>query len=211
MLVSRKNFLNRLKEVDYLKFGNIKADWPAVIQECEQAVKENPAYWCSLVVDLPDSWDKLGDQYYEELNKHREHGYRPDNTRSWETTSCQPQLQMAWEQPVMDKLPLYYPISRPTLQEPGNIMPWHEDKFFYFRRKYPEFAEYIVRFIVFQKDWDVGQIIQAGNSIISHWQAGDAIVWYPSRMHLSCNAGVSGKWTQNITGILKEEFDFAES
>jgi hypothetical protein len=85
-------------------------------------------------------------------------------------------------------------------------MPWHIDNFHFWKRNYPT-SEHIIRFIVFQEDWKHGQIIQAGSSIISHWQAGDAVTWHPTRWHLSTNAGVENKWTTAVTGILLEEFE----
>ena len=62
----------------------------------------------------------------------------------------------------------------------------------------------IIRFVVFMKDWDIGHVLQSENSIISHWKAGDTIVWHPGKFHLSANIGISSKWTFNITGILKD-------
>lgn len=210
MLVSRKNFLEYLKSVDFVWFGNINLDWKSIQQECNQAVNDHPQYWCSLVVDKDDedSWDNIGDEYYAELSNIRRLGYTKDNTRSWETTAARPPLIMDWEKALVEKLPLDYAICRPTLQMPGNIMPWHEDKFFYFRRQYPDMSDWVARFIVFQNDWTQGQIIQAGNSICSHWRAGDVIVWHPNRWHLSANAGIQGKWSCNVTGILHKEIDF---
>lgn len=207
VFVSRKKFLEDLETVDYIKFGNLQADWPAVVNTCEAAVEANPTHWCSLVIDKTtfDSWDNLGDEYIESMRQHREWGYTPENTRSWETTSTKPQVVMPWEQAMTDQLPLQSgATSRPTLQKPGNIMPWHMDRFFYFRRNHPE-GEHVIRFLYFMKDWEAGHMLQAGNSILSHWSAGDVIVWHPNRWHLSLNAGFTDKWTTNVTGILNEE------
>lgn len=209
MFVSRKNFLDHLKTVDYVKFTNIPADWNAVIQESEQSVTDNPDYWCSLVVEPNefDSWDSIGDDYLVELNKFKQWGYTSTNTRSWETTAVKPKINLSWENAVYSHIPVSDGIGRPTKQQPGNIMPWHQDKFFFFKRNHPQ-AEWVARFIIFMKDWDLGQMLQAGNSIVSHWRAGDVIVWYPDRWHLSVNAGISSKWTTNVTGILHDEFDW---
>jgi len=207
VFVSRKSFLEHLETVDYLKFGNISADWSEIVRQSDAAVEANPNYWCSLVIDKTtfDSWDSIGDEYIESMRQHREWGYTPENTRSWETTSTKPQLVMPWEQAITDQLPLQVgAIGRPTLQKPGNIMPWHQDKFFYFRRNHPQ-SQFAIRFLCFMKDWAAGHVLQAGNSIISHWSAGDVIVWHPDRWHLSLNAGFVDKWTTNITGILNEE------
>jgi hypothetical protein len=205
--VSRKKFLDLLYSVDYLKVGNICVDWDIINQECNKNVEKYPEYWCSLVDDKNfEVWDENGKNYLKSLANFEKWGYTSHNTKSWETTSIKPKLNMNWENKIISKLPLYESVSRPTLQKPGNIMPWHQDNFAYFKHEYSNLYEYVVRFIVFQADWDLGHFIQSGNSIISHWKAGDVIVWYPDRWHLSANIGISDKWTQNVTGILKEEF-----
>jgi hypothetical protein len=205
--LSRTSFLTDLKSRDYLKFGNIAADWPTIVDECEAAVKEFPQYWSSLVVDPTTfAWDKIGEEYAAELEKNRTWGYTPENTRSWTTLATKPQLTMEWEEGIANQLPLTNWISRPTMQTPGNVMPWHCDNFYYFKRNYPN-QEFVIRFVIFMQDWQIGHVLQAGDSIISHWKAGDVIVWHPERMHLSANIGYNNKWTINTTGILKEEYE----
>jgi hypothetical protein len=206
-LVSRKNFLKLLEGVDYFYFGNISVDWNSINIECREKVNKYPEYWCSLVPDETfETWDQNGKDYVKSLSNFSKWGYTSHNTRSWETTSIKPKLEMEWEKEVIQKLPLYESVSRPTLQKPGNIMPWHEDKFFYFKHEYPDVYEYVVRFIVFHEDWKTGHYIQAGDTLVERWKQGDVIVWYPRRWHLSSNVGIEDKWTTNITGILKEEF-----
>ena len=204
MFVSRTTYLNDIKSKDYVWCGNIKADWQTIQQECKQTVQNHPECWQTLVGER-ESWDSLGDDLYKELEKHKESGYSSHNTRHWETTTIQPKLEMSWEKEIMDQLPLINPTSRPTLQPPGNIMPWHQDKFFYFKRNNPGQDEFVVRYVVFQTDWQNGHLLQAGNSFISHWKTGDILLWYPDRWHLSANVGTEDKWTFNVTGILKEE------
>ena len=65
--------------------------------------------------------------------------------------------------------------------------------------------DYTIRFIVFHNDWEIGHIIQAGDSYIPHWKQGDVITWFPRRWHLAANIGMLDKWTTNITGVLREE------
>ena len=204
MSVSRTTYLNSIKDKDYSWIGNIKADWSAIQQECKQTVQDHPECWQTLV-GKRDSWDKMGEGLNKELEKHKESGYNPQNTRHWETTTIQPKVEMSWEKEIMDQLPLINPTSRPTLQPPGNIMPWHQDRFFYFKRNNPGQEEFVVRYILFQTDWHNGHLLQAGNSFISHWKAGDFLLWYPDRWHLSANVGTEDKWTFNVTGILQEE------
>ena len=207
MSVSRTRLLEILDSKDYVHFGCLnRLDWGSIQQTCESAVIEHPEYWCSLVDDV-DSWDQIGDEYVASMKHFKCWGYTSQNTQSWETTAVQPQLHMDWEQAVIDSLPLTNAISRPTLQKPGNIMPWHDDKFYNFKRSYPEHADFIVRFLVFINDWTPGQFLQAGNSVIMNWQAGDTVLWAPHRMHLAVNAGYANKWTTNVTGILDENIE----
>ena len=207
MSLSRTNFLNNLKTVDYIKFGNISADWNSIVEHSESVVKQHPEYWNSSVTDEFNSWDNTGNKYHASLTQQHEWGYCKENTRSWTTTSLKEQLHMPWEEEVSTQLPLDNWISRPTMQPPGQVMPWHLDHFFYFKRKYPD-NEYVVRFVIFMRDWQSGHVLQAGDSIISHWSAGDVILWHPERMHLSANIGYNNKWTINTTGILKENFKY---
>ena len=210
--VSRKNFLNLLNEVDYYKFGNISTDWESINFECERYVNEYPDYWCSLILDESfEIWDNNGKEYVESIEHLEKWGYTSENTRSWETTSRYPVLEMSWEKSIYNHFPLDHIVSRPTLQKPGNIMPYHVDKFFYFSHKYPDLKDYVVRFIIFHNDWSPGHLLQAGDTIISHWNRGDVIVWHPQRFHISCNVGFSDKWTTNITGILKEYIEINET
>jgi hypothetical protein len=209
VFVSRKSFLNHLNNVDYVRFSQIKRDWQAIREENESAAKQFPQYCQPMVMPESEyeSWDELGNEYYETTRGLKDWGYLTENTRTWETTAAKPQLQLSWEQSLIDELPLEHAVSKGTMQTPGNIMPWHQDKFFTFRRQFPD-NPYIIRFLIFLEDWKIGHVLQAGDSIISHWSAGDVITWLPTRYHLSANIGIENKWTVNITGVLKEEFNW---
>lgn len=207
MFVSRTNFLKHLETVDYVKFTRLNFDWDAILVENETAAREFPQYCQPMVIDQEQyqSWDSLGNDYYDTIRGLRDWGYLPENTRTWETTAAKPQMILSWEQDVMRQLPLQHAVSKGTMQTPGNIMPWHQDKFFTFRRQYPD-NPYVIRFIMFLQDWKLGHVLQAGDSIISHWRAGDVLTWHPDRFHLSANIGIENKWTVNVTGVLEDSF-----
>lgn len=209
MLVSRKSFLDTLDHYDYVKFTQLKLNWDHIRQENEAAAKEFPQYCQPMVIedDKFESWDSIGDEYFQSLQGIKKWGYLSENTRTWETTAAKPQIILSWEQSVMDALPLDSAVSKGTMQTPGNIMPWHQDYFITFRRKFPD-NPYVIRFIVFLEDWKTGHMLQAGNSVITHWCAGDAITWRPDRWHLSANCGIENKWTVNVTGVLQENFNW---
>jgi hypothetical protein len=204
--VSRKKLLEILSKKDYILFKQIDLDWSNIVSHCEDNVVAYPEYWQSLVDD-ERPWDFQGNKYYNSMSDYKEWGYTKDNTRSWETTSLQNKFDMEWENQLKQSLPLSNSISRPTLQQPGNIMPWHQDQFFYFNRQYPTQTEYIARFLVFMNDGGPGQMLQVGNSVVYNWKAGDTILWHPSTMHVAINAGYYNKWTTNVTGILDEQIE----
>lgn len=207
MLLSRTKFLEYLLDKDYILIRNISLDWTAATAECEQAVKEFPQYWTSLIPEQVEAWDSYGEEYRNSLQNCLAWGYNTHNTRSWETTAHRPKLEMSWEAQCIAALPIEQGIARATCQPPGNTMPWHVDNFIYWKRN-KELSEFVIRFIVFQEDWKIGQTIQAGNTMISHWREGDAITWHPSRWHLSFNGGTANKWTTAVTGILIENIEF---
>jgi hypothetical protein len=208
--VSRKNLIEYLKTVDYVRFSHIKDDWKSIIQECEQCAVDHPDYCWSLVLDETfEEWDSSMSQEMKKVYSYNKaYGYTSANTVSWKTTCKQPQLHMSWEQRILDQLPLIHPVSTPTLQRTGDLMPWHKDRYYYFKQNYPSDQEYVIRFLLFPQNWQIGHFLQVGNSILSHWMAGDVVVWHPDRMHLSVNVGMNNKWTCNITGILTEEIPF---
>lgn len=204
--VLRMNLLASLENKDYIFFRNIDLNWDEAVSQCEDAVKRNPEYWSALVEDDGniEVWDEVGKTYIKSLSQNKLWGYNKHNTKVWETTAKPKKIEMSWEGKLAELLPLECPISRPTLQSPGNVMPWHRDNFHFYKRQHSDNSEPVVRFIVFMKDWDVGHVLQAGNSIIANWRAGDVILWHPDRFHLSANIGISNKWTTNITGKLQE-------
>ena len=202
--LSRKNFLNLLADRDYVLFKNIELDWQQATTECESLVIKHPEYWTSLIPDQVEAWDELGKTYQSSLHNSLTWGYNQHNTKSWETTARLPKLVLSWEQQCIKQLPISQGIARPTCQPPGNSMPWHVDSFILWKRD-NLFSEFVIRFIIFHEDWKKGQILQAGDSPITNWKAGDAVTWHPDRWHLSGNSGIENKWTTAVTGILQEE------
>jgi hypothetical protein len=209
-MISRDKFIRYLETVDYLYVGNISADWNTILDECYALVDKSPTYWNSVCAEGLKDWGGVqgAEKWTVTTDGAAAVGYTSQNTKSWGTTHDKPQLHMEWEKIVKDWLPLEHAISRPSLQKPGNVLPWHRDYFVMFKKHYPEESEYVIRFIVFMKDWEPGHMFNAGDSIFSNWKAGDAIVYHPTRYHIGANAGMTDKWTQNVTGVLKEQINF---
>jgi hypothetical protein len=89
-------------------------------------------------------------------------------------------------------------------QSPGQCLPWHFDTF----KRQADLRglkgtdrKQLKRYLVFLEDWDWGHMVQVGNSVLTHWLAGDVYTWDFGRYHLSCNAGLRPKYTMHITGM----------
>lgn len=206
--VSAEQFLNNLKAVDYIKFKNISLNWSEVVTECESIQQAHPEFMGATVWDNDkfEPWDKQGKDLAEQFESYRQYGYTQHSTRAWKSTFKQPKLELSWEGNLEKHLPFEQCISTATMQPPGVIMPWHKDGYVYFRRLTKDQNKQYIRFLVFLKDWEVGHLLQIGNSMLTHWSAGDTVVWHPDVYHLAANCGLTNKWTCNITGILKDNF-----
>lgn len=210
--VSRQDFLDYLSTVDYVKLKSIDDDWTEILSECEAVAKAHPDYAQPLVQDNHDfdAWSAHGLELKNSLDLNKQWGYLPSNTIIWKTT-CQPsKLYMSWEHRVAQELPFELGcVVTPTLLKPGNIMPWHVDAFYYFKDQCSHALQpYVARSLVFIKDWETGHYLQAGDSVIHHWKAGEVLIWHPDRHHVVANVGCTDRWTCNVTGVLQATIDF---
>jgi hypothetical protein len=151
---------------------------------------------------VSDDLLKINKELYEKQQLYSNYGYTEHNTKLWKTTNIDPKLTFAWESSICDQLPLDKAIATLTRQDPGQVLPWHRDAFYYLRNTNKDDARPIWRFLVFMEDWKIGHLVQTENSIYTNWKAGDTIIWQPETFHLSANAGLAPKWTCNITGFL---------
>ena len=203
MLTHRHDYIKTLEKQDFTWVGNIKADWPVIDSACEDDAGKHQKFWGHSSI----GHNSYGNSTKEKLDNLKKLGYNPYNTRHW-IKSEKDHTDVKWEKEIADKLPLQLYTTNLILQPPGNIIPCHKDYFKDFKKKYPSESYYIIRYIIFTKDWQTGHLLQAGNSFITHWKAGDVITWYPDRLHLSANVGSENKWTFNVTGILKEQVEY---
>ena len=93
------------------------------------------------------------------------------------------------------------------LQPPGNSVPIHRDTFFQIKKRFPDDARLKVRANIYLEPWKIGHFLQYEidkewhNS--THWSAGDGFIWDHNHLHLSSNAGLSNKYTLQVSGFLK--------
>lgn len=85
---------------------------------------------------------------------------------------------------------------------PGCQLIWHFDTFATFV-KYNHVSEDDIKFVyrtaVMLRDWDRGQVFQIGNTVYSHWHAGDSFTWGSYQWHGLCNFGFSDIVLAQIT------------
>lgn len=177
----------------------VKLDWNEIASDIEK-YKNNTEYLTS-ILSVTDYNKTFVDSMTEDTQSYRIFGYTEHNTKIWKSTSKEPKLDFYWEDELCKQLPLDNAIATLTRQDPGQCLPWHQDKFHYLRKLYPNDTRPIVRALVFMQDWKVGHIVQVENSI-AQWQQGDVWIWKPGTMHLSANVGLEPKWTCNVTGFV---------
>lgn len=77
---------------------------------------------------------------------------------------------------------------------PGCSLMWHFDTYATFV-KYNNIEETqisnICRTAIMMNDWNCGQVLQIGNKMYSHWQAGDTFTWKADSWHGLANFGPS--------------------
>lgn len=96
------------------------------------------------------------------------------------------------------------------LQPPGNTITMHRDTFFQIKKRYPEDSRLKVRANIYLEDWAPGHFINYQDKdqewqTSTHWKAGEGFIWDSNHLHLSANAGLTPKYTLQISGFWKED------
>jgi hypothetical protein len=85
--------------------------------------------------------------------------------------------------------------------QPGEILPFHYDKYGYYTKTYRVEIEDVHRIIVFLDDWKAGHFLQFLDKAVVNWQAGDWETWQGSTIHSAGNFGHEDRYVLQITGI----------
>jgi|TARA_B100000131_G_C17691880_1_gene441027 hypothetical protein len=160
-----------------------------------------------LDVKYPDSESAI--KYFEgqdEINKNKEKyydwGYVEENTKFSQIYDDVPK-----ECYDITKLTGLDNTAVALFKQPvGQVNPWHYDTNSYLVSKYGiEDKTKIYRYLIFLEDWDIGQILQIDNEVVSNWKQGDCYTWEYGTYHLSMNGGRKTKYTMQITGVETED------
>lgn len=95
---------------------------------------------------------------------------------------------------------------------PGHGIPWHRDTLDGWSEKFKQLNPDvksgicdlgpIKRSLIMLEDWHWGHMVQLGNSIISHWGAGDVFDIPLGKWHLSTNSGIVPKLSISASGVV---------
>lgn len=93
------------------------------------------------------------------------------------------------------------------LQPPGNVVTLHRDTFFKINNLHPDDDRLKVRANIYMQDWQPGHFINYQDEnyewqTSTHWQQGAGFLWDSNHLHLSANAGLTNKYTLQVSGFL---------
>lgn len=177
----------------------VDLNWDQV--DLDLACWKNDNVYTKSVVGTESLWN---DNLSTESQNYKQCGYTEHNTRVWKSTNLKEPLEFNWQESLISQLPIDHGIATLTRQDPGQVLPWHVDKFYMLRRLNPSDPRMIVRFLIFFQDWDIGHLLQIGNDVLYNWKRGDVYVWTQNAPHVSANIGLTQKWTCNVTGFLTD-------
>ena len=109
---------------------------------------------------------------------------------------------------IRDFCNMDYSMVAVLKQEPGNFTGWHFDTYHSVATKgnlTEEQKKDIKRYWIPLEDWHWGHFIQVGNSVLTHWKAGEIYTWNYGMYHLGANAGIKTRWSCQVTGYSTEE------
>lgn len=103
------------------------------------------------------------------------------------------------EQAFDNDLPDYWPrfMEEMNIKEgtvswtniaPGNVVPVHTDKFYKLRKKYNVTEDECIRYLMFLQDWELGQMVEFEEKILTRWKKGDVWSFGIDDSHCAANA-----------------------
>ena len=144
-------------------------------------------------------------QVYELTDVHQQFGGFPASY-CFENTRIS-QLWWTRDQVDFDSIGQQLAIDVVTIssirQHPGCVVPWHRDTFYQIRQRFPERQDLRVRANIYLEHWQMGHFIQYNDVVDVHWQQGQGWIWDDSILHLGANAGMTDKFTLQVSGFYK--------
>ena len=178
-----KQSLNEWKNYSAIHIGHVTPTWTEVDIPWEQT-------FCIEEIPKDDNWGTHSSNFHMWLEERfLEWGNIKEATEHY--MSFNPALKF-------DPLPIFKEIGCTQflynfIKIPaGRLIPWHCDTYAYFVKRFNISTEQIPnlkRAIVCMTDWTFGQTMQLGNTVLSHWSAGDIYSWDHAAWHGAANFG----------------------
>lgn len=156
-------------------------------------------------VPAHDSWDTFATRQKIELEElFKSWGVSKQGTRHY--MSIRPRLNANLTK-ILDNFNLFDHNYNFLKLTPGNQILWHFDTFATFV-KFNQIdqtdIDRVYRTAIMMTSWDKGQVLQIGNDVYTHWNAGDCFTWKGYTWHGAANFGPSDMIIAQIT-FLKDE------
>jgi hypothetical protein len=88
--------------------------------------------------------------------------------------------------------------------EPNQVVPVHQDNFYAFRQAHNVDVSQCVRYLVMLNDWELGQIVQIGDQILTKWQSGDTWCFNSEELHWAANGSSSNFVSCQVSGVVND-------
>ena len=187
------------KTQDYIYIGRLETDFQPLLDLMKDDKNFKEFIIASKNDEFPDN-----STVNEKAQAFRDWGYNEYNTSSLQITDEQfPEIFEPYK-----KFAGFGECTVVALkQNPGQFLPWHQDTYVGFRKKFnvPDDVE-VSRYSLFLEDWHWGHYFLCGNSVFHQWKQGD-FVQMPLKMHhTTCNGGIVPKLSMTITGTVTDDF-----
>ena len=187
------------KTQDYIHIGRLETDFQPLLDLMKDDKNFKEFIIASKNDEFPDN-----STVNKKAQAFRDWGYNEYNTSSLQITDEQfPEIFEPYK-----KFTGFGECTVVALkQNPGQFLPWHQDTYVGFRKKFnvPDDVE-VSRYSLFLEDWHWGHYFLCGNSVFHQWKQGD-FVQMPLKMHhTTCNGGIVPKLSMTITGTVTDDF-----
>ena len=185
----------------YTRIGRFEGDWSKDLDFLRANCKKKPH------INRP--WKGIGDsnpmKEQELADLKRVYGVDENYSPYWHISSKEARENC----PTFLKIVDFFKLEKYTfgvhLQMPGQFTFLHIDKF---QQRNPEDTTKIIRLYISLEDYDLGQFVNYGNDVYSHWKAGDVVFEdWPNTPHSMINAGKQPITWIGITGTRSAETD----
>lgn len=84
---------------------------------------------------------------------------------------------------------------------PGDLLPYHQDRYVNYCRYHDTDPGSIWRIIIFLQDWQPGFLFEIDGQAVSAYPAGTFVAWQGHTPHMAGNLAQIARYTLQITGI----------